>query len=302
MTALERYARLEALGTWRECQGREPREVVVCFGQATLVLTDLSDRPLGHWALAGVQAVAHAPGTVTYAMAADGETLDIHDREMNAAIAAVARISPPAPRPCAHRWRRAFWPTLIAALAIAALLALLALPDAIRAQAARMIPPAQARAFGERMLLGLLDAYGPLCAEPEGERALARLGARIRPDTPLDLRVLDLRGTPVARLPGEIVLIDRSFLARAGAAEELAARITQALPRQPRPVERLVHNAGLLDAVRYIFTGTLGDPALARAAEAALVAQPRDAAVPAPGPARPTLSDQDRVALEGVCG
>ena len=54
MTALDRYVRLEAVGLWREAPGAPPREVVVSFGNATLLLTDLEERPLGHWALAGV--------------------------------------------------------------------------------------------------------------------------------------------------------------------------------------------------------------------------------------------------------
>ena len=54
MTALEKYVRLEALGRWRERAGDPPREVVVSLGNATLLLKDLDERPLGHWALAGV--------------------------------------------------------------------------------------------------------------------------------------------------------------------------------------------------------------------------------------------------------
>ena len=67
--------------------------MVVSFGSATLLLTDLEERPLGHWALAGVtRARAATGGATVYAMTADGgETLAIRDRDMVAAIAAVAR-------------------------------------------------------------------------------------------------------------------------------------------------------------------------------------------------------------------
>ena len=54
MTALDRYVRLEAVGLWREAPGAPPREVVVSFGNATLLLTDLEERPLGHWAPSSV--------------------------------------------------------------------------------------------------------------------------------------------------------------------------------------------------------------------------------------------------------
>ena len=59
MTALERYVRREAIGVWRERLEAPPREVVVSFGNSTLVLKDLAERPLGHWALAGVTVVGH---------------------------------------------------------------------------------------------------------------------------------------------------------------------------------------------------------------------------------------------------
>jgi hypothetical protein len=38
LTALERYIRLEATGLWRETPDTPPREVVVSFGKATLLL------------------------------------------------------------------------------------------------------------------------------------------------------------------------------------------------------------------------------------------------------------------------
>ncbi|MBA3325508.1 MAG: hypothetical protein H0T41_09715, partial [Rhodobacteraceae bacterium] len=92
MTALEKYLRLEAIGAWRAAPGAAACEVVVSFGNATLILTDTSDRPLGHWALAGVQAIGiDGPATI-FAMSPDGaETLAIAERDMIEAIAAVTR-------------------------------------------------------------------------------------------------------------------------------------------------------------------------------------------------------------------
>ena len=63
MTALDRYLRLEAVGLWRERADAPAREVIVSFGRSTLVLTDLEERPLGHWALAGVVAIGPMSGT-----------------------------------------------------------------------------------------------------------------------------------------------------------------------------------------------------------------------------------------------
>lgn len=45
MTALREYDRLEATGLWRPGPEEQRREVVVSIGEATLVITDMRDRP-----------------------------------------------------------------------------------------------------------------------------------------------------------------------------------------------------------------------------------------------------------------
>ena len=55
MTALNQYQRLEAAGIWRETPQAQARDVIVSFGDATLVLTDpRSEVPLAHWSLPAV--------------------------------------------------------------------------------------------------------------------------------------------------------------------------------------------------------------------------------------------------------
>ncbi len=303
MTALEKYVRLEALGLWRESAETAPREVVVSFGNATLVLTDLEDRPLGHWALAGAQPSGRtADGATVYSMTLEGdETLTLRDPEMIAAIAAVSRAYRRAPPLVPPRPRFPLGLS-IAALALAG--ALVYGPDLARDLAIRMVPPEQAEEFGDRMLIGLQDTRGALCADPAGLRALAHLSDRVAEGAPL--RVLDLGGAgPVAVLPGPTVLIDRAALGAAGSPEELAGWITAALGADPagRPVRDLMRAAGPAANLRYILTGELTDPALASAATAALSAPPAaQGFVPASGPAAATLTDQDWVALQGICG
>lgn len=116
-----------------------PREVVVSFGDATLVLTDLGDRPLGHWVLVGVQAVGKDGPATVYAMTPEGEeTLTIEDAAMVEAIAAVSRPFH-GPSDVGRPRGRGWWPAAIAAILIG--LAAAFLPELIRAQAARMAPP-----------------------------------------------------------------------------------------------------------------------------------------------------------------
>ena len=59
MTALKGYERLECTGLWRSGPAIQRREVVVSCGQATLILTDMQNRPLAHWSLAAVDVQTH---------------------------------------------------------------------------------------------------------------------------------------------------------------------------------------------------------------------------------------------------
>ena len=54
-TALTEYARLESGGLWKAGPDAQRREVVVSFGEATLVLSDTAGRPLTHWSLPAVE-------------------------------------------------------------------------------------------------------------------------------------------------------------------------------------------------------------------------------------------------------
>jgi hypothetical protein len=297
MTALERYVRLEALGLWREEPGAAMREVIVGFGTTTLVLRDIDDAPLGHWALAGVRAIGRDGPATVFAMTEDGaETLSIEDRDMVEAIAAVSRANrlPPPASPPRRRLAAAAWTAAIAAMVGAAVWG----PGLVREQAARMLPPERAQEYGDRMLIALIEARGAACAEPAGQRALDAIAARVAPAAPPDVRVLDL-GAPVAALPGGTVLVDRGVVAETP--EVVAALIAVALRRDP--VAGLMQAAGTLASLRYVLTGDLGEPALLRAAEAAARApgpaeMARASARPAGSrPAPDLLAD-----LGGVCG
>ena len=55
MTALKTYERLECTGLWRLDRETQRREVVVSFGQASLVLNNIQNKPLTHWSLAAIE-------------------------------------------------------------------------------------------------------------------------------------------------------------------------------------------------------------------------------------------------------
>ena len=207
-----------------------------------------------------------------------GETLTIRDRDMVAAIAAVRRRLP---EPRRQRRRLPLAPILgIAALAAAAAWG----PRMIRAATVRLIPPEQAAEIGDRMLIALIEAHGPPCDDPEGERALGALAAALEPDAPPRLRVMDLGRTPaVAALPGGTVLIDR-------------ATATTATPRsspggwrrRSRPIRsgRWSQTPASWPASATSSAATSTSATLARAAESAVAAPAAAPPAEAPGYSR----------------
>ncbi len=271
MTALDRYVRLEAAGIWREDRDAVPREVVVSFGNATLVLKDLADAPLGHWALAGVTVLRRDGDATVYAITADGaETLEIRDPEMTAAIAAVSR------RPARRRRRRRLPLTTLFVLAALAGVAWAA-PRVLHPDPALLVPPERAAELGDRIAALLAARHGAPCAGAAGIAALDRLAVRLAPDAPPRLRLAELGGIPAAALPGGTVLLDRTLAA--GAPEALAGWAALGLGRDPAAT--LLRAAGPLAELRYLVTGSFPDAALARAADAVLAPPAAAEAVPA---------------------
>ena len=158
MTALTQFERLEAPGVWRAAPGARLRDIVVSFGDASLILRDpRSEEPLSHWSLPAVTRLnpGQMPAIFAPGDAAQDEVVEIDDRLMVEAIERVhTAILASRPRP--GRLRGALiWSTL-GALALAAVIWL---PGAVMAHAARIAPPAS-RMCSVRVVLPA--PFGPI--------------------------------------------------------------------------------------------------------------------------------------------
>ena len=176
MTALTQYERLESGGLWRPDPDAQRREVVVAFGDATLVVTDTAGRPLAHWSLAAVERVN--PGDAPALFAPDPEateTLEIDDALMVEAIEKVRRAVARS-RPQPRRLRMALAGLSLAGLAA---LAVFWLPGALRDQAASVVPLSKRVEIGATLLGHLQRLTGPACRADQGRAALARLHGRL---------------------------------------------------------------------------------------------------------------------------
>ncbi|MCV2865394.1 hypothetical protein [Defluviimonas sp. WL0075] len=338
MTALPEYQRLESTGLWRSAPEGQRREVLVVFGDATLVISDTRTMSaLAHWSLPAIVRLNPGKRPALYAPGADaGEELEIGDDTMIAAIGKVHRLIE-ARRPHPGRLRQG----LLAAF-VAVLLALLLfwLPGALVAHTAKILPAAKRDDIGSRVLADLGRLTGAPCSTPEGEAALARLATRVLGAGRGALLVLPTGLDAPRSLPGGRIVLPRTFAESDAPPEVLAGHLLAARLRadQADPVRELLDWAGLATALRLLTTGELSDgavhgyaetfltaplaPVRAEAlvgafAEAGVPSTPYAYAIDPSGEAtlalieadpfrsgaatEPVLSDGDWVAIQGIC-
>ena len=265
MTALSRYTRLESTGCWRAAPSDSGREVVVSFGNATLVLAEGSGQPLAHWSLPAVTRLN--PGQAPALFAPDeagSETLAIDDEIMVAAIETVrASVARRKSNPRQVRWG------VIGAVSAATLTAAVVwLPASLRYEALKVVPLPKRTEIGATLLGHMQQRLGPACRDPLGSEALDRLHDRILGEVG-QVVVLPLGpATPLA-LPGGIVVLSREMIERAAepavvAGQLLAARAAQG---DTDPLAHLLDDAGPWATMRLLTTGNLATDALAEHAD-----------------------------------
>lgn len=265
MTVLQKYQRLEAAGLWRATPQEQRRDVIVSIGDASLTITDLQERVLGHWSLPAVRRAN--PGKVPAIYHPDGDTgetleIDSDGVEMIDAIEEVrSAISKSRPKP--GRLRLA---TLaMSALSVAAL-AVFWLPEALQSHTLKVVPEAKRAEIGAQLLDEMVRLGGAPCDGVVANPALSRLARRLGVT---QLIVLPDGIRESASLPGGILLVNRSavedFDEPDATAGFVIAEKTRAAMRPP--LEALLETGGVMSSVRLLTTGTLAQPVLRAHAE-----------------------------------
>ena len=263
MTALVQYQRLESTGLWRPEPDAQRREVVVSFGEASLVFRDArSDQALSHWSLAAVlrRNPGQMPAIFVPDSTDDSETLELEDAVMIDAISKV-QASIQARKP--HPWR-----LRVAVVAVTTALIGAAVwwgvPKALYSQTAQALPFASRLELGRAGLRAMAPYTGQPCAAPEGTAALRKLAQRLNAAGTMQLVVLRDGVHGVVRLPGRLLLLDRRLIERQDTPDVLAGHILHALLRDwPDPVEELLAKAGPIATLRTLTTGEIPVDALA---------------------------------------
>lgn len=259
MTALRKYRKLEGLGLWAGSVEDQRREVIVSFGEATLVIADSrSMKVLSHWSLPAV--VQHNPGSRPALYSPDGamaETLEIDDpllidalKELHAALQ---------PRP---NWIARYGRAITGALALGAVgLGALLVPPALVVHTAGIVPMAKRVDLSERLRFDLQTEGGRECHSAYGDPALGVL-QRALFQTPA--RIIVMQNLPQAQPrvlhgPGRLFILDARLLDLAESPEALAGALIIAAQRaaQADPLEPLLRHAGAVATFRLLTSGDL---------------------------------------------
>ncbi len=275
MTALTQYDRLEAPGLWRPAAEAQRVNVIVSIGDATLTMSDSSDRALTHWSLAALHRLNPGEQPALYAPSdAENETelLEISDADMIAGIEKVRRVIE-RNRPHSGRLRLVL---TLASIALVGLLAVTWLPGALKRHTLSVLPDVTRAAVGERLLERIQRVSGAPCDANRGRAALQRLGARVLPGAPARLVVVSAGVARSGHLPGGTILINRALIEDFEEPDVAAGFIVAEAERarEADPMAALLDHAGLMATARLLTTGALDDSVLDGYAEVLLTRPP----------------------------
>ncbi|XDA97232.1 hypothetical protein AB1M95_14065 [Sulfitobacter sp. LCG007] len=260
MTALKKYARIEASALWRPDPQSQRREVIVSIGNATLVVSDLKDQALAHWSLAAVQ--RSNPGqhpAIFFPDGDPGETLELaaDESDMIEAIEKLRRaVERRRPRSGRLRWLGVTF-SIVAVMGAAAFW----LPGAIVDHTVSVVPQVNRAEIGEALMRRIERLSGPACSDPDGVRSLRKLRARLR-SGPISI----LLSGPVnaLHLPGGRIVLNRGLVEDYEEPDVAAGYIvaeTQ-LARDRDPLREMLEALGPWTGFRLLTTGGVDEDTL----------------------------------------
>lgn len=269
MTALPEFQRLECNAIWRETRTAQRRDVIVSFGEATLVITDeRAAKALAHWSLPaiirlnpGKLPAKYAPSQLDETSIQAGkagelpaeEELELTDETMIGAIEKIqSKIEFARPHP--GRLRAGFG---VGGAAFFALLAVFWLPGATTRHVADVAPMSTRVEIGRQALQDITTLTGQPCHSAMGDAALERLALRLKGADQIAVLPEGLNG--VRRLPGHIVAVGLPLLAAQDTPEVVAGHIIAAelAAQKADPLVALLEWAGFGASIKLLTTGEL---------------------------------------------
>ncbi|PRY21186.1 hypothetical protein CLV78_11059 [Aliiruegeria haliotis] len=266
MTALKQFSRLECPGVWRPSPDEQRRDVIVSFGDTSLVISDKTGKALSHWSLAAAVRINRTETPAIYTPSAEGtETLEIDDETMVDAIDTV-RNAILKSRPRRGRLRLLLLSGALVALVSAAVFWL---PGALVRHTLSVVPEPTRTEIGTELFRAIGRVSGSPCRSPRGDTALARLHARLLAPGKGGLLILPAGVADTVSLPGGLMLLDRSLVEDHESPDVVAGYILAESQRAAErdPLQSLLEAAGPLDTLRLLTTGHLPDDTIKAYAE-----------------------------------
>lgn len=264
MTALKEYQRLEASGLWRPHPEAQRTEVIVSIGDATLVISDMQERPLTHWSLAAVERANPGRHPAIYHPDGDpGETLELAEDEKDM-IAAIEKLRAAIERRRPHPGRLRLV-ILLMVLAVVVAGAVLWLPQAVRSHAITVVPQVKRAEIGAGLFRHIQQQTGPPCSTPEGRAALDKLARRIPgPTGPGHLEVMRDGVEGTVDLPGSTILIGRPLVETYDEPDVVAGYLVaeRLRAREKDPLAQLLEASSVWASFRLLTTGEMDDGTL----------------------------------------
>ena len=265
MTALKKYARLEASALWRASPQDQRREVIISIGDATLVISDMRDQAITHWSLAAVQRAN--PGerpAIFHPFGDSGETLELaaDEGQMIDAIEKLRRaVERTRPRPGRLRWLG-----MVLSLAAVTAVALFWLPGALISHTVSVVPDVKRAEIGQALLGRVERVTGPACAGSAGLRSLQKLRARLGSGP---VHVVPGTVSNSLHLPGGIIILDRALVEDFEEPDVAAGYILQekTLAREADPLHDMLQATGVFASFQLLTTGGLKQETLDQYAE-----------------------------------
>lgn len=279
MTALSDYAKLEAEAVFFDAQSGVSTEVILSFGERSLMIVGLDDRALAHWPLASL----HCPDAQVNAsikIAPDRSAEDflrLQDQEMITAIQAVCPNLYDAPTEIPKkRIPRWLWPAMLIVFLV--LGGIFSVPM-VKTKIIDDITADQEVRLGRAMrshVITVLQADRPAlweCTEPEGRQALDSVVMRIGEAIPgQSFSVIDLQDIGLLTLPGGETMIFRGLLDTVETPEGLAGVLAHQMVHMKNrdALKNTVAAFRPMDLLKFWWGGEPTDEVLETSAQASL--------------------------------
>lgn len=273
MTAVKEFQRIETSGLWRARPEDQRREVILSFGDTSLVIRDRSNAPITHWSLSAIERINPGKRPALFEPGPDtGESLEIEDETMISAIEKVRTVIAKH-RPKRGRLRLTVFLTIICTVAA---IGYFWLPGALMRHALTVVPDTKRETIGIGLLGEINRLAGNTCSLPLGRVALAKLHTKLDPEDQLEKIVVlptDVRDTIL--LPGKLLVLSHTLVEDFDAPDVIGGYILSGTlqAQTSDPLAPLLEIAGVLGTLKLLTTGDIERANLRQHAENLLRAE-----------------------------